>query len=154
MDEAEALRFAQEYRKMMYARGANNPDWKPLLRVVPEKWCPAFQFMGYEGDIRIYKHGWTRRDLNLDPDGNAYAFLDATRSWLKIPVEAAIEDVFAGLDDIGVSREDPYDDAAREKKRNALADAGWTVINLDISKGGSISVTRPRRERRARRRER
>jgi len=45
------------------------PDWEPLERLLH-----GWMFMGYEGDIRLYKNVTTRRYLNIDSFGQCYRF--------------------------------------------------------------------------------
>jgi len=56
----------------------DDPDWGPLERAIPRQWCGGFMWMNrIEADgvvIELYKHGITRRYLNLDQDNKAYSF--------------------------------------------------------------------------------
>ena len=47
-------------------------DWQPLERMLGVNCCESFMFMGCVGDIRLYKNIWTRRYLNLGPDGTCF----------------------------------------------------------------------------------
>jgi hypothetical protein len=53
-------------------------NWQPLEAVLPLERCAAFMYMGcafYENrPIHLYKHSNTRRYLNLDETGQAYAY--------------------------------------------------------------------------------
>jgi len=51
--------------------------------------------------------------------------------------------VFGGLRQMGVKRSTPYNDAAIAKRHKALAEAGWTTVNMDPSKGDELVITRP-----------
>lgn len=58
------------------------PNWQPLEMVVTgEKTRAAFMFIGtfVAPDMRIelYKHGLSRRYLNVDSAGNCYAYTGA-----------------------------------------------------------------------------
>ncbi len=92
--------------KEMLAHGAHEPDWEPLELVVPFEECTAFMFMGYEDEIRIYKHGHTRKCLYLDPMGNAYE--RAAAGWRLIDRDAAVEEAFDGLEAFGFTRTTPF----------------------------------------------
>ena len=111
----------------------DRPDWEPLEKALPLEQCAGFMFMGIDRGIRMYKHGFTRHYLLLDADANAYLYVDRTRSYVPVPLDDAIERVFEGLEEVGVTREDPFDDAARERRLKALAEAGWHVVSVDPS---------------------
>ncbi|MBA2725518.1 MAG: hypothetical protein H0U53_05975 [Actinobacteria bacterium] len=119
-----------EFAKIMRSYGAHEPDWGPLERVLPYEECGGFMFMGYVGEIRMYKHGFTRRYLNLDPQGNAYGYLAKTNNYIKIPLELAIDEVFATLKHLGVERTTPFSEEEQLKRRKAMEAAGWTVISM------------------------
>lgn len=139
----EAQDVAKQYADLMYAHGAHEPDWEPLEKFMPKyKWCSGFMFMGYSGKVRMYKHGFTRRYLNLDPEGNAYIYIEETDNHVRIPKEIALDHVFAGLKEMGVRRSTPFDDKARKKRQRALAEAGWTTVGVDISESKEPYVVR------------
>ena len=119
-----------EIAKLMRSYGAHEPDWGPLESVLPYEECGGFMFMGYVGEVRMYKHGFTRRYLNLDPEGNAYGYLAKSNSYIKIPLWLAIDQVFEGLEEFGVRRCTPYSDEERLKRQVAMEKAGWTVISM------------------------
>jgi tryptophan-rich sensory protein len=48
---------AKQWAELLRAHGAHEPDWGPLKKVLPLKWCAGFMFMGYSGHVRMYKHG-------------------------------------------------------------------------------------------------
>ncbi|KPL25578.1 MAG: hypothetical protein AMJ75_00240 [Phycisphaerae bacterium SM1_79] len=57
-----------------------DPDWKPLELVVPEEWRQGFMYMGRAQDnpnIRIYKHGITRRSFGIGAEGETYNYMGA-----------------------------------------------------------------------------
>ena len=107
---------------------AHEPDWAPLEKVLPLKWCGGFMFMGYSGEIRLYKHGFTRNYLNLDPEGKPFRY--TSRGYVPTSFEAAIEHVFEGLEELGETRSSVYDDAAVGRKHEAMKEAGWSVLSL------------------------
>jgi hypothetical protein len=125
--------------------GMHEPDWAPLERVLPLTHCAGFMWMGWavrpDGPpIAQYKHGITRRYLNLDEHGNAYRYVPAPEpSWcgshVRIPLELAIEEAFEGIERLhGVNPADPrttpYDDAFRRSRNETLRRAGFTVLEL------------------------
>jgi hypothetical protein len=118
-----------EWARMLKEHRADELDWDPLEKVLPLKWCAGFMFMGYSGNIRLYKHGFTRHYLNLDPQGNAYNWTG--NRYVPMPLKDAIEQVFEGLNEIGESRSSVYDDKAIRRRHEALAKAGWKVVSLD-----------------------
>ena len=78
------------------------PDWAPLENAIPYEWCGGFMFMGYVDDIRLYKHIHTRHYLNLDSKGWTYRYTGG--GYVRTSFEAAIEHVFDGLAELGVTR--------------------------------------------------
>ena len=119
-----------EIAKLMRSYGAHEPDWGPLENVLPYEECGGFMFMGYVGEVRMYKHGFTRRYLNLDPEGNAYGYIAKTNNYIKIPLELAIDEVFHGVEECGVRRNTPYSDEEQIKRQKAMEQAGWTIVNM------------------------
>jgi hypothetical protein len=127
------------------AAGMHEPDWAPLGRVLPLAHCAVFMWMGWAvrpngPPIAQYKHGITRRYLNLDEDGNAYTYTPTPAPTccgrhMRIPLARAIDEVSEGLERMpGVNpaeaRATPYDDAFRRARNDALRRAGFTVVEL------------------------
>ena len=48
-------------------------EWTPLEQMFGPELCEQFMFMGRSAEIYLYKHIDTRRYLNLDARGNAFA---------------------------------------------------------------------------------
>lgn len=119
-----------ELAKLLLQHGAHEPDWDPLEKVLPYKQCAGFMFMGYTGDIRMYKHGFTRRYLNVDPKGNTYSYVGESDKYVKVPKSWAIKHAFHGLAQMGVKRTTPFDEKARRERRQAMAEAGYTTLVL------------------------
>jgi hypothetical protein len=111
------------------------PDWGPLEAVLPLEWCGGFMWMQRVEEngmvIELYKHGITRRYLNLDQEGRAYRFTGSR--YVITSVERAIGWVFEDLEEMGWSRETNYDDEFIVRKYKALREAGWTVITTGSS---------------------
>lgn len=132
MKREELLRQIQELQpeiaKLMRSYGAHEPDWGPLENVLPYEECGGFMFMGYVGEVRMYKHGLTRRYLNLDPEGNAYGYIATTNNYIKIPLELAIDEVFYGLS--RRERRTPYSEKEKRKRQKALEQDGWTIVEM------------------------
>jgi hypothetical protein len=129
---AELAAAAEEMRRVMVAHGAHEPDWTPLEKALPLKHCAGFMFMGYSGNIRMYKHGFTRRYLNLDPEGNTYFYKEVTDSYFRVPKKIALDHAFHGLEEMGVKRSTPFDEKARAERQKALEEAGWTILSADV----------------------
>lgn len=111
------------------AHGGHEPDWAPLEKVLPLRWCRGFMFMGYEGEIRIYKQGFTRACLYLDPAGNAYERYKCT--FRKIPIEFAIKDAFDGIEELGFTRSTPFNEKNAAKRRKKIeAETGYKIITI------------------------
>ena len=49
-----------------------NPNWKPLEKVIGPDGCGAFMWMWSEAGVEFYKHFRTRRYLLLDLEGRCY----------------------------------------------------------------------------------
>lgn len=109
----------------------DEPDWDPLHVVLPLEWCNGFMWMCRvsQGDaaIELYKHGITRRYLNLDQFNRAYQFNG--KGYDPIPVAIAVDRVFADLEELGWSRGTRYDDEFVAEKHRRLRENGWTVIS-------------------------
>jgi hypothetical protein len=48
-------------------------EWVPLEQMLGPELCQRFMYIGRTGEIYLYKHIDTRRYLNLDAKGNAFA---------------------------------------------------------------------------------
>ena len=81
-------------------------------------------YMGYDSGIHMYKHGFTRHYLNLDRKGNAYRFVEASERYVPIHRDVAIEHVFEGIEEMGLTRESRWDHEAHLLRQKALEDAG------------------------------
>ena len=119
-----------EMQKAMASLNEDPPNWEPLETVLPMEQCDGFMYMGCHKGIHMYKHGFTRHYLLLDNDANAYRFIAATERYIPIHLDVAIENVFEGLEEMGLTRESVWDHEAFLLRQKALAEAGWTVINV------------------------
>ena len=106
------------WEQELRSKGAMEPDWEPLHKVIPLRWCDGFCFMGYEGAVRIYKQGFTRECLYVDPTGQTYERHD--HSLRPLPLEFAIERVFDGLKELGFKRTSPYNKKNAAKRRRKI----------------------------------
>jgi hypothetical protein len=108
-----------------------DPDWGPLESVLPEEWWGGFMWMNRAVDtgivIELYKHGITRRYLNLDPEGSAYRWTGS--EYVAVAVSDAIEHVFEDLEAMGWDRTTKYDDEFKAERYPGYREAGVTVIN-------------------------
>jgi hypothetical protein len=109
----------------------DDPDWGPLEAAIPREWCGGFMWMNRIEDcgvvIELYKHGITRRYLNLDRNGGAYRYTGD--GYELIAMSEAVDHVFCGLEEMGYTRETDYDEEFIRRKHQALREAGWTVIS-------------------------
>ena len=84
------------------------PDWAPLQRALAAEFgadaieaTAAFWFIGYidgpadVGELRLYEHSVTRRQLVLDREGGAYRFFSGFSGYSRITVEEALVDALA-----------------------------------------------------------
>jgi hypothetical protein len=128
VSKLEGLR--PQVKSMMNSFGANEPDWGPLERVLPLEWCAGFMFMGYADKVRMYKQGFTRRYINIDPYGNCYEYDSRRDRYSIVPTDVAIEHVFGGLEDMGWKRTSPYNEKNARERRERLAAAGWRIVSF------------------------
>jgi hypothetical protein len=113
-----------------------NPDWVPLHKVIPPEWWGGWMFMqgdlGPNGDIVCYKHGITRKSLHIDAEGRCwnYHYVGNNRPDIYTPVDSidAVLAVYKGIEDLGATPSTVYDSDYRERRNQALKDAGFTVI--------------------------
>jgi len=88
-------------------------DWKPLESVLPAEWCGGFTWMSRvtqgETVIDLYKHGITRRYLNLDHNGGAWRYDHQENVYRPQPLDTAIEAVYEGIELCGADRSADYD---------------------------------------------
>ena len=132
MDKHELVSKLQglndEWTKILRQHGAHEPDWGPLEKVLPFKWCGGFMFMGYVGAIRLYKHGLTRHYLNADPEGNCYLYDSEFDEYFRVPRKRAIKTVFAGLEEMGYKRTTKCTPEVMAERRRRMEEAGYTVV--------------------------
>jgi hypothetical protein len=69
-----------------------NADWKPLELSLGSSLCPEFMFMGRSEEVHLYKNKYTKRYLNIAPDGTCFRYLGG--AYQKIGLEEAMEHVF------------------------------------------------------------
>jgi hypothetical protein len=95
-------------------------------------------FMGRINGICQYKHGLSRRYLNLGDDGRADRYLDRGR-FEEISFEEALAWVVEPLAEMGETIETPYDEEYRAGRSAALRAAGWEELRVQIQpESGSI----------------
>lgn len=122
----------------------DRPNWEPLEAALPWEWCGGFMWMNrvVSGGvvIELYKHGITRRYLNLDGESKAYRWTGT--GYEPIALNEAIEYAFERLEELGWDRTTKYDDAFKAEKYRSLREAGWTVINA-----GQLTAAEPKSDR-------
>ena len=106
-------------------------NWKPLEERLKRAQCAGFMFMGRLNGVNLYKHGLSRRYLNLGDDGRAYRYLDRGR-FEEIPFEEALAWVVEPLAETGETLETPYDEEYRARCSAALRAAGWEELRVQI----------------------
>ncbi len=115
-----------------------------LERALPSEHCPAFMFMGTVGAVYTYKHGITRRYLNLSDDGafgvHAHAYDAASRRYTPIAIGDALAHVFDGLEAAGASRATPYDDEYRALRDATLERLGICVRTVSSVDGPELAA--------------
>jgi hypothetical protein len=143
MDKGELLDSLEQIRpeldRLLAEMRMGEPDWEPLEATIPYEWCGSFMFMGYSREIRLYKHGLTRRYLNVDPQGNTYRYVhdgsdDHPGHYVPQPRAEAIKHVFEHLKEMGYTRNGDHI-AMRADRQRRIADAGWTTITFGPDAG-------------------
>jgi hypothetical protein len=71
----------------------SNTEWQPLEQMLGPNCCDSFMLMGRVGEIHLYKNIWTRRYLNLGPDGTC--FRHTRDGYVPICRQEAINHVFS-----------------------------------------------------------
>jgi hypothetical protein len=106
-------------------------NWEPFEKKLKPAECAGFMFMGRMNGLNLYKHGLTRRYLNLADDGRAFHHLGAGR-FEEIPFEEALRWVVEPLAEMGETLETPYDEEYRARRSEALRAAGWEEVRVEI----------------------
>jgi len=88
-------------------------------------------FMGRINSVFLYKHGLSRRYLNLGDDGRAFRYLGKNR-FEEIAFEDALLWVSEPLIEMGETLETPYDDEYRMRRSAALRSAGWEELRVEV----------------------
>lgn len=70
-----------------------NSNWQVLEEMLGPERCADFMFMGRAGDLYLYKHVYTRRYLNLSPDGACFRYTPA--GYVPIDRDEAVRAVFS-----------------------------------------------------------
>lgn len=111
---------------------SGDPDWKPLESVLPAEWWGGFMWMSrvIQGEtvIELYKHGITRRYLNLDHDGGAWRYDHQENVYRPELLSMAIESVYEEIELCGADQSTDYDTAYIATHNRALRDQGWEVV--------------------------
>ena len=84
-------------------------------------------FMGRTSSTNLYKHGISRRYLNLGDDGRAYRYVERGR-FEEIPFEAALAWVAEPLAEMGETLETPYDEEST--RRGGQRPCGRPVVRI------------------------
>ena len=107
-------------------------NWKPLEEKLGCAHCAGFMFMGRMNGVNLYKHGLSRRCLNLADDGRAYRYLLGRGRFEEIPFEEALAWVAEPLAKMGETLETPYDEEYVARRAAALRVAGWEELRVQI----------------------
>jgi hypothetical protein len=106
-------------------------NWKPLEERLGPARCAGFMYMGRINGINHYKHGLSRRYLNLSDDGRAFRHLDRDR-FEEIPFSEALACVAEPLTAMGETLERAYDEEYRARRSEALRAAGIQELRLQV----------------------
>jgi hypothetical protein len=106
-------------------------NWKPLEERLGQARCAGFMFMGRINGVNLYKHGLSRRYLNLSDDGRAFRQLDRGR-FEEIPFSEALAWVAEPLAAMGEALESAYDAEYRTRRSAALRAVGIQELRLQV----------------------
>lgn len=106
-------------------------NWRPLEEKLDPAQCVGFMFMGLLNGVNLYKHGLSRRYLNLGDDGRAYRYLDRGR-FAEIPFEQGLSWVVEPLAAMGETLETPYDEDYKARRSACLRVAGWAELRIQV----------------------
>ena len=106
-------------------------NWKPLEDRLGPARCAGFMYMGRINGVNLYKHGLSRRYLNLRDDGRAFRQLDRGR-FEEIPFSEALAWVAEPLAAMGETLESAYDAEYRARRSAALRAAGIQELRLQV----------------------
>lgn len=120
------------------------PVWAPLEAVLPGPWLDGWMFMGTENarvmqdnyerrPIFLYKHGITRKYLNIGSDLGAYIYMPhlceiGDPLYQRMNLAWMIEVAYSEIEKFGATRETRYDTDFIRNRNAALQAAGYTVI--------------------------
>jgi hypothetical protein len=107
------------------------PNWKPLELKLGLARCVGFMFMGRINRINLYKHGITRTYLNLDDEGNCYAY-DGGSRYRPTDFSLELQKLEASLKKHGATLTTPYDDQYIARKVQTLQDAGISLLRIRV----------------------
>jgi hypothetical protein len=115
----------------MMKRERMEPNWKPLEGRLGKARCAGFMFMGRTNGINLYKHGISRRYLNLDDEGNCYVYIarDCLASADFKRELAILEDDLRGFQ---ATLETPYDEEFMMRKMESLAQQGISLLTFQV----------------------
>jgi hypothetical protein len=106
-------------------------NWKPLEDRLGPARCAGFMYMGRINGVNLYKHGLSRRYLNLSDEGRAFRQLDRGR-FEEIPFSEALAWVAEPLAAMGETLESAYDEEYRARRSEALRAAGIEELRLQV----------------------
>ncbi len=114
------------------------PDWRPLEALLGPALIGQFMAMGEatapDGTrVMLYKHGMTRRYLNVSADLRTWQYCNAT--YRPQSLAAALLNAFTNAEDYGALPSVAYDADFRAKRDAALAAAGYRVITAQPGRG-------------------
>jgi len=106
-------------------------NWKPLEERLGPARCAGFMYMGRLNGINQYKHGLSRRYLNLSDDGRAFRHLDRGR-FEEIPFSEALAWVAEPLAAMGETLESAYDEEYRARRSAELRAVGIQELRIEV----------------------
>lgn len=107
-----------------------DPNWQPLEKAIPAEYLDGFMWMNSTHTestiIEHYKHGITRRYLNIDLDGNFYVY--KCGQYVLIEKSEALSHVYADIFKMNATPSTAYDQNYICNRNKALNDLGYKVV--------------------------
>ncbi|MFO0898985.1 MAG: hypothetical protein U0836_16295 [Pirellulales bacterium] len=115
------------------------PNWQPLEALIGPALIGQFMHMGTERQqpdgtaIELYKHGMTRRYLNISADLRTWVYLAG--QYVPRPLGSALGEAFAQCEELGALPNVAYDADFRNRRDAALIAAGYRSLTVAPGRG-------------------
>jgi hypothetical protein len=107
------------------------PNWKPLELKLGASRCVGFTFMARLNGTNLCKHGITRTYLNLDDEGNCYAYQGGSR-YRPTDFSVELQKLEASLKKHGATLTSPYDDLYIARRAQTFQNTGISLFRIRV----------------------